>query len=165
MNVIVEIAHDSADWDKYPEFNSEYFAEIAVNILSKYPNFAKVAEFELSILLTNAVKMQSLNKEFRQKDKETNVLSFPDLDINWRRIVEFSVNPEYMYLGDVAFGFEVIAKEAELKSISLQHHFKHLVVHAILHLIGYDHVKEKEAEVMEALEIEILKSFGVDSPY
>ena len=165
MNIIIEIAKDIEDWDKYPELNSEYFSEIIHHILIKYPNFAKVREFELSILLTNDTKMQLLNNEFRGKDKTTNVLSFPDLEINWRKIVEFSVDTEYMYLGDIAFSYQVVAQEARLKLISFQDHFKHLLIHAILHLIGYDHIDKEGAQAMEALEIEILNSFGIASPY
>ena len=165
MNIIIEIAKDVEDWDKYPELNSEYFSEIVQRILVKYPNFAKVREFVLSILLTNDTKMQLLNNEFRGKDKTTNVLSFPDLEINWRKIVEFSVDTEYMYLGDIAFSYQVVAQEARLKLISFQDHFKHLLIHAILHLIGYDHMDEEEAQAMETLEIEILNSFGIASPY
>ena len=165
MNIIIEIAKDVKDWDKYSELNSECFSETVQRILEKYPNFAKVREFELSILLTNDTKMQLLNNEFRGKNKTTNVLSFPDLEINWRKIVEFSVDTEYMYLGDIAFGYQVVAQEAKLKLISFQDHFKHLLIHAILHLIGYDHTDEEEAQAMETLEIEILNSFGIASPY
>ena len=70
-----------------------------------------------------------------------------------------------MYLGDIAFGYEVIALEAKNKLISFQDHFKHLVIHAILHLIGYDHIKDKDAQAMESLEIQILEGIGIKSPY
>ena len=122
-------------------------------------------EFELSILLAGNKQMQSLNGKFRKKDKATNVLSFPDVEIDWRKIVEFTPDNDYMYLGDIAFGYEVIALEAKNKLISFQDHFKHLVIHAILHLIGYDHIKDDDAEAMESIEIEILEAISIKSPY
>jgi probable rRNA maturation factor len=165
MNIIVEIAQEHKEWDQYSELNPEYFAQIVERVLSRYPNFSRVQEVELSVLLTDNTKIKLLNNEFRGKDKATNVLSFPDIEIDRRRIVEFEVDSEYMYLGDIAFSYQVIKEESSLKSIYFQDYFKHLLIHAILHLIGYDHMHDEEAEVMEAIEIEILNSFGIKSPY
>ncbi|GAB4168462.1 MAG: rRNA maturation RNase YbeY [Rickettsiaceae bacterium] len=165
MNIVVEIAVNSKKWQEYTGLDATLFAEIASRILSQYPNFSKVKEFELSILLTDDASMAALNKKFRGKDKATNVLSFPDVYIDWRKIVEFVPDNDYMYLGDIAFGYQTIKVEAEEKSISFQDHFKHLAIHAILHLIGYDHVTEDEAEVMENIEIKVLNTFGIKSPY
>jgi len=165
MNIIVEIAKELDEWDNYPEIDERLFSEIASMVLSRYQNFSVVKEFELSILLAGNKQMQSLNDKFRKKDKATNVLSFPDVEIDWRKIVEFIPDNDYMYLGDIAFGYEVIALEAKNKLISFQDHFKHLVIHAILHLIGYDHIKDDDAEAMESIEIEILETIGIKSPY
>ncbi len=165
MNIIVEIAKELDEWDNYPEIDELLFSEIASMVLSRYSNFSIVKEFELSILLAGNKQMQSLNGQFRKKDKATNVLSFPDVEIDWRKIVEFTPDNDYMYLGDIAFGYEVIALEAKNKLISFQDHFKHLVIHAILHLIGYDHIKDDDAEAMESIEIEILEAISIKSPY
>ena len=165
MNIIVEIAKELDEWDNYPEIDELLFSEIASMVLSRYQNFSVVKEFELSILLAGNKQMQSLNGKFRKKDKATNVLSFPDVEIDWRKIVEFIPDNDYMYLGDIAFGYEVIALEAKNKLISFQDHFKHLVIHAILHLIGYDHIKDDDAEAMESIEIEILEAISIKSPY
>ena len=165
MNIIVEIAKELDEWDNYPEIDEHLFSEIASMILSRYQNFSVVKEFELSILLAGNKQMQSLNGKFRKKDKATNVLSFPDVEIDWRKIVEFIPDNDYMYLGDIAFGYEVIDLEAKNKLISFQDHFKHLVIHAILHLIGYDHIKDDDAEAMESIEIEILEAISIKSPY
>ena len=165
MNIIVEIAKELDEWDNYPEIDERLFSEIASMVLSRYQNFSVVKEFELSILLAGNKQMQSLNDKFRKKDKATNVLSFPDVEIDWRKIVEFTPDSDYMYLGDIAFGYEVIALEAKNKLISFQDHFKHLVIHAILHLIGYDHIKDDDAEAMESIEMEILEIIGIKSPY
>ena len=166
MNITIEIAKESNDWDKYPEINEKLFSDVTSIVLSRYPNLSSPAlEIELSILLTNDAHMQLLNGEFRNKDKTTNVLSFPDIEIDWRNIVEFIPDNNYMYLGDIAFSCNVVAMEALEKSIDFQDHFKHLLIHALLHLIGYDHEEEDDAIVMESLEIEILKSMGIKSPY
>lgn len=165
MKITVEIAEEYSKWNNFPEFSTDYFSKTMEKILSRYPNFSKVAEIELSVLLTEDKKMALLNNEFRNKNKATNVLSFPDIEVNWRRIVEFPVNPEYIYLGDIAFGYQTVEKEAELKLISFQDHFRHLLVHSVLHLIGYDHIEEEDAEAMENIEVEILDSFGISSPY
>jgi probable rRNA maturation factor len=111
--------------------------------------------------------MQAFNSQFRNIEKATNVLSFPSVQLDWRRLVEFvpSDMSGYYFLGDIAFGYEIIHAEALNCGISVQDHFMHLLVHAILHLIGFDHQDEEEAEVMEELEISILKDFGVNSPY
>ena len=165
MNIIVEIAKELDEWDNYPEIDERLFSEIASMVLSRYQNFSVVKEFELSILLAGNKQMQSLNGQFRKKDKATNVLSFPYVEIDWRKIVEFIPDSYYMYLGDIAFGYEVIDLEAKNKLISFQDHFKHLVIHAILHLIGYDHIKDDDAEAMESIEIEILEAISIKSPY
>lgn len=165
MNIKIEIAQEFDGWNDFLELDTDYFVEIVERILIQYPNFVKTKEFELSVLLTDNIQIKSLNAEFRGKNITTNVLSFPDTEIDWRKIVEFSVNPDYMYLGDIAFCFEVIVQESNSKSIKFQDHFKHLAIHAILHLIGYDHMNEIEAETMEAIEVKILNSFGISSPY
>jgi probable rRNA maturation factor len=165
MNITVEIAKESEEWDKYPEVNKQLFADITSLVLSRYPNLACLEEVELSILLAGNEQIQQLNKQFRNIDKATNVLSFPDQEIDWREIVEFVTDCNYIYLGDIAFCIEVIILEAQKQSISFQDHFKHLLLHALLHLLGYNHIEDNEAQVMESLEIEILESIGIKSPY
>ena len=92
---------------------------ITKNIINRYKNLKVVKEIELSVLLTDDKKMLSLNSEFRGVEKPTNVLSFQDLEINWRHLLEFKPDADYMYLGDIAFGYETIKKEAKEKQIRL----------------------------------------------
>ena len=165
MNITVEIATASKEWSAYPEIDSALCGKITSMILSRYVNLKKVKQWELSILLIDDANMQELNAKFRQKDKVTNVLSFPDFDIKWDEIVDFVPDDKYMYLGDVAFGYTVIMEEAKQNSIKFIEHFQHLLVHAILHLIGYNHLDEDEAVVMESIETLILDELGVKSPY
>jgi len=108
---------------------------------------------DLVILLTNDAEVRDLNARFRDKDQPTNVLSFPAGD-----------NP-HGHLGDVALALGVCAAEAAAQGKPLAHHLQHLVAHGVLHLVGYDHLNDGEAETMEALEREILATLGVPDPY
>lgn len=110
----------------------------------------------VSILLADDAVMKYLNATYRQKNKPTNVLSFPPGDIPW---------PDYDYLGDLALGFETCRKEAEARGVSLEDHAAHLIVHGLLHLAGYDHIDDEDAADMEARESAILENMGVANPY
>lgn len=105
-----------------------------------------------AVLLTDDESVQSLNARFRGKDKPTNVLSFPAPEAEG-------------YPGDVALAFETCAAEAERDGKTLLDHATHLVLHGVLHLNGFDHIEEDEAEEMEALERDALKSVGIADPY
>ncbi|RTK92818.1 MAG: rRNA maturation RNase YbeY [Rickettsiales bacterium] len=164
MNITVEISKENKQWKFYPEIKNKFFTTTLMKTLEEHQNF-KVQEIELSILLTDDAHMQELNKKFRNKDKATNVLSFPDIEMNGEAPIEFIPNTDYIYLGDIAFGYDIIKQEAEDKKISFLDHFRHLTIHGILHLIGYDHEEQKEAELMENLEIKILQKFDIKSPY
>ncbi|MBA4204822.1 rRNA maturation RNase YbeY [Pannonibacter phragmitetus] len=112
---------------------------------------------ELSLLFVDDARIRELNTEWRNKDKATNVLSFPGGE---------EMNGLYgPLLGDIVFALETVSKEAEEQAISFQDHFLHLVVHGLLHLFGYDHQMEAEAEEMEDLERRILASMGIADPY
>jgi probable rRNA maturation factor len=107
----------------------------------------------VAILLTDDAAVADLNTRFRGKPTSTNVLSFP------------AATSAYPHLGDVALAFGVCAGEADAQGKSLADHLTHLVVHGVLHLLGYDHEAEADAEVMEQTECEILRRFGVADPY
>lgn len=108
---------------------------------------------EVSLLLTNDAKIQTLNRDFRGKDKPTDVLSFPAEDM------------DRPLLGDIAVAYETCAKDAAAKSIPLTQHLSHLLIHGYLHLIGHDHMEDTEAAKMEALEVQALASLGWPDPY
>ena len=114
-----------------------------------------IGEAELSVLLTNDDRMAELNENWRGKPGPTNVLSFPgELD-----------GPGPALLGDIAIAFETVWGEARDARISVSNHLSHLVVHGTLHLLGYDHESDPEAEAMERMETEILASLGIADPY
>ncbi len=114
-----------------------------------------------TIALGSDAEVRELNKAWRGKDKPTNVLSFPSPPPpkQGRRI------PMERFLGDVILAEETLAREAADLGIAAIDHFRHLVLHGLLHLLGYDHESETEATVMEALETKILASIGVADPY
>ena len=114
---------------------------------------------EISILLTGDAAIRKLNATFRGKDKPTNVLSFPaDAD---DILPKGAPRP----LGDIAVAYGVLAREAKAESKTLTAHLSHLVVHGVLHLLGYDHERDKDAVIMERLEKKILARLGISDPY
>ena len=111
---------------------------------------------ELSIQVIDETAMQTLNHQFRDKNKPTNVLSFP---------YEPMPGVTLDLLGDIALCAPVIQQEAAEQGKSLMDHWAHMLVHGMLHLRGFDHIEDEEAEVMEALEIELLAKHGIQNPY
>ncbi|QDF67927.1 rRNA maturation RNase YbeY [Shewanella sp. SNU WT4] len=115
-----------------------------------------MAEAELTIRIVDEAESQSLNHDYRGKDKPTNVLSFP-----------FEAPPgiELPLLGDLVICAKVVENEALTQNKALQAHWAHMVIHGCLHLLGYDHINDEEAEEMESLEIELIQSLGYPDPY
>ena len=107
---------------------------------------------ELSILICGDETIRSLNTQWRDKEKPTNVLSFPN-------------EPEGVLLGDIIVSMETTKREADLENKALKDHFIHLIIHGFLHIFGYDHGNDTEANEMESLETEILKGMGIADPY
>ena len=129
-------------------------AETLVRIAAQATLDAEGATPEgVTVLLTDDEAVRELNARFREQDKPTNVLSFPA-----------PTNPEH-FLGDVALAYGVCAHEAAEQGKPLAHHVQHLVAHGVLHLLGYDHIGDDEAEAMEGLERIVLAGLGVPDPY
>ncbi len=113
-------------------------------------------ESELLIRLVDKSEIQMLNKTYRGKNQATNVLSFPS---------DFPVEIEEPILGDVVICVQVVREEADAQGKTFVHHLIHMAVHGTLHLLGYDHIEDDEAVVMESLEIKILGALTIENPY
>ncbi len=111
---------------------------------------------ELCIRLVDETESQTLNRDYRGKDKPTNVLSFP-----------FEAPPglPINILGDLAICASVVEREATEQNKPVQHHWAHMVIHGVLHLLGFDHINDEDAEIMEALEVKLLASLDIPDPY
>jgi probable rRNA maturation factor len=119
---------------------------------------------EISVKLSDDAEIQTLNAAYRGKDQPTNVLSFPMIQNDLLDAINIGDDGETL-LGDIILAHETCAREAEERGISLVDHATHLIVHGTLHLVGYDHEEEVEAEHMEAVEIRALASLGLPDPY
>ena len=118
---------------------------------------------EISVLLADNIYSRELNHSYRGKDSPTNVLSFPAMTREELEKVSYKQPP--IILGDIVLALEVVLQEAEEQKKRFLDHITHLIIHGTLHLLGYDHVEDAEADAMEALEISILENLGISDPY
>lgn len=119
---------------------------------------------EISVRLTGDAEVRELNRDYRGKDQATNVLSFAMLDPAKLAGATSAPGPELL-LGDIVLAWETCAQEAQGKAIDVAAHASHLVVHGTLHLLGYDHAGDAEADVMEGLERQAMAALGLRDPY
>lgn len=117
---------------------------------------AVIPAAELTIRITDEQESAMLNEKYRGKQGPTNILSFP---------METSHDAKCPYLGDLVICAPLVAQEAQQQNKQVLHHWAHLTVHGVLHLLGYDHDQEEEAEIMEKMEINILQGLGFSNPY
>ena len=128
--------------------------------LAALASTAETDATELAVVLADDVLLRSLNSAYRGVDKATNVLAFAYADSNP------SPTPfESDVLGDVVISLERAAQEAKVSDLSLSEHLSHLVIHGVLHLLGYDHITDGDAKTMEELEIRALAGIGISNPY
>ncbi len=123
------------------------------------------AAVEVSVRLTSDEEVRTLNAQYRQKDKPTNVLSFPMVQRDLLETVSLNSDDGELLLGDIVLAHDVCAAEAAERGISVETHATHLLVHGALHLLGYDHIDDDEAEGMEAIERDALADLGIADPY
>ena len=128
--------------------------------------------FEISLLGCDDARIAVLNADFRGKPQPTNVLSWPETDLSTEADGDTPALPGPAVhgagdaeLGDIAIAYETCAREAAEQGKPLGDHVTHLIVHGVLHLLGYDHIRDKDATLMEAIEVAILGKLGVDDPY
>jgi probable rRNA maturation factor len=168
MNVTLEISVPSGLWRALPraralarETIAAAIAESALTGVKDRPagraSFETSYGAEVSLCLADDAQLQALNLRWRGLDKPTNVLSFP--------AAPPGRGAESITLGDIALAYETLAREASELGVPLADHYRHLVAHGFLHLIGYDHETAEEAERMEALETRIMARLGAADPY
>jgi probable rRNA maturation factor len=119
---------------------------------------------EIAIRLTSDEEVHTLNRDYRGKDKPTNVLSFPMMSVDEIAALPAKSVCEVL-LGDIVLAHGVCLAEATEKQVSLEAHASHLIVHGMLHLLGYDHIDDGDAEHMESLEIAAMAALGLHHPY
>jgi probable rRNA maturation factor len=152
-----EVLVTAACWQTEPD--AEAVIHRAIEAAAEIAD-ADVADAELAVMLTDDAGIRTLNNNWRSIDKPTNVLSFPALQPTGG---EPGDAPRM--LGDIAIAYETTRREADEEQKPFDHHLSHLAVHGFLHLIGYDHENDDDAEDMESLEREILGQLGIPDPY
>jgi len=147
----IDVEAQSSLWQAEPEAEATVRAAIAA-AAARAP-----AAGEMSVLLADDAAVKALNRDWRGIDEPTNVLSFPAAASRAAGLPAL--------LGDIAIAFETVAREAKAEKKPFLHHLAHLAVHGYLHLLGYDHQTDSEAETMEALERDILAAMRIPDPY
>jgi probable rRNA maturation factor len=153
LSFSIDISAESEGWTRVPDL--EGFVRRAAEA-AMLDNDAPPSE--ISVVLSDDEHIRELNKHHRGMDKPTNVLSFPAA-----RMKTPAGAPRI--LGDIVLAYETVQREASEEAKSIENHLSHLVVHGVLHLLGYDHEDEEEAEIMEARERQILAKLGIPDPY
>ena len=154
MKVSVDV--EDSSWQALPELEALTREAVVAALSEELPQQSPV---EVALLFTGDAAIAEINSEWRGQNKPTNVLSFPapeDMPLP---------EGENRPLGDIVLAFGVISREAREQGKSLRDHTAHLIVHGVLHLLGYDHETDAEAEDMEHREVQILKGMGISDPY
>lgn len=161
-SIVIEIIKQDDKWSEFDDSITESFClRIIRASLSEFPETNLMNDIEVSLTLANDIEVQAYNNKYRQKNKPTNVLSFPITP----DLLSQKNFPPYTHLGDIVFALETIEKEAADMNKSFIDHFTHLLVHSTLHLLGVNHKSDSEYEYMKKKEIAILAKLGLDSPY
>lgn len=151
MSATIDISVESPRWSDFPDA-----AETVRQAIGAVLSGGDAAGAEVSVVLADDARIRELNRTWLGKDKATNVLSFPAAN---------GPDGEPRFLGDIVLACETIEREAEAEGKSFGHHVAHLAVHGALHLLGYDHERDSDAEAMERQERGILARLGIADPY
>ena len=155
---VSEVLVTAAGWQVEPD--AEAVIHRAIATAAEIVD-ADLGEAELAVMLTDDAGIRTLNRNWRGIDKPTNVLSFPARPPAGARGSDAAPR----MLGDIAIAYQTTRREADDEQKPFAHHLSHLAVHGFLHLIGYDHENDQDAETMEALELRILARLGIPDPY
>lgn len=155
MPIAIDVLVEAGAWPSDEELAR--LVAVAVETSFTVGRLSVVAGSELSVVFTDDAHIRTLNAQYREKDKATNVLSFPGSAPGRKHFGPM--------LGDIIVARETVVAEAEEQGIAFDDHLTHLVVHGLLHLFGHDHIEDDEAERMESLETDILARLGIADPY
>lgn len=158
--------HQAAPWPDPLDWDARAAEAVAAALaLTPWAGLADAAPLvEVAVRLTDDAEVQALNRDFRGKDRPTNVLSFPQVQADLLDTLSNSDDGEIL-LGDIVLARETCVREAAEKAVPIADHATHLIVHGTLHLVGYDHLDDPAADAMEALEVKALASLGIANPY
>jgi probable rRNA maturation factor len=153
----LQLASDCSDIPKQADI------QLWLDTLLSHQN---IAEKEMTVRIVDETEIQQLNQQYRGKDKTTNVLSFPfempELTLPDGVDMDESMSD---FLGDIVICAQVVKQESKEQNKQLSDHWAHMLIHGTLHLLGYDHIEEQDAEEMESIEIAILQKLAIDDPY
>ncbi len=155
-NLNIDLIYAAGDWSAEPEI--EMLANKAIAAAVETAHLKYLPGAELSIILSDDDHLRALNNEWRKIDKPTNVLSFPVEEIEPGDVPG-------LLLGDIVIAYETLNREAELFDKPFADHFTHLAIHGFLHIFGYDHIDDTDAELMEDLERRCMDALGLPDPY
>jgi probable rRNA maturation factor len=158
-SVQIEVMIRSTRWRRQPRA-----ATIAKSAILAAAKAVSTTRAELAIVLSHDSAIQALNRDWRGKNAPTNVLSFPSASAGPVRRDGKDREPS-PYIGDIVIAYETTAREAAAEGKPFRHHLAHLAVHGFLHLLGYDHENDRDAEAMERLERRILRRMAIPDPY
>lgn len=160
------IIAESEDWAA-AKFDVEGVAESVSQLFydNCITNHMQGKSFEYSLLLTNDESIQQLNRDFRNKDMPTNVLSFPQYELSEGDLSLLEDEKGLVMLGDIAISWQTFDAECRQQGKASEDHFSHLLLHSLLHLIGYDHQGDRDAKQMMDLEINLLVKLNINNPY
>jgi len=161
VETVIEQGWPNHDWDTL----ATRAARAAIGLTPHGELLTSAATVEISVRLTSDDEVHQLNSQYRHKDKPTNVLSFPMVQPDLLETVTQNSDDGEVLLGDIVLAHGVCAREAAARGITLDTHATHLIVHGTLHLLGYDHIDDNDADRMEAIEVDALASLGIADPY
>ncbi len=161
MNITVDIqsatkSDDSPEPEPIRLWIKKTLEHSSVSTLLPAEYITSKKDIELSLRIVDCEESQELNHQYRQKDKPTNILSFPS---------ELPKGLPFVHLGDLVVCAPVVSEEAQEQNKKLYDHWAHMLVHGTLHLMGFDHIEDDDAEIMEALEVDILSTLNIADPY
>lgn len=153
ISSVIDVVHDGGDWEAVA--GADELVRVAARAVTQDLTLENI---EVCVALSSDEQVAELNGSYRGKPTPTNVLSFPAVPM-------LPMEGDARFLGDIALALETLQREADDMGVPVAHHLQHLVVHGFLHLLGYDHLTDTEAEEMEALEVRILSRLGIADPY